>query len=86
MARYEADIDTWGDNSDLTVRFRQIVAPELAANVESDASLSWEEYKWSLYHWKYNRDLGTKGDGNETMLAVNPSLYFFEVDSSSIQD
>ena len=72
------------DNANLLVRLREEVAPELLAATESDACLTWAEYKWAFYHWKYNRDIATTS-GNESVLEAIPELYFTEPDTTMIR-
>ena len=65
------------DNSNLLIRYRQDVAPELVATTETDALLTWDEWKWAFYHWKYHRDIGSPA-GNDFFLVKDPALYFEE--------
>ena len=59
--------------SDLLLRFRCEVAPELLAASSTDAALVWDAWKRLFYHWKYNRDIG---GGNDFFINRDPDLYF----------
>ena len=46
--------------SNLELRYRCEVAPELQAATQTDASLTWTQWKRLFYHWRLNRNLGSR--------------------------
>lgn len=70
-----SETDYFSKEENLLIQFREVIAPELAETLNTDAIENYTAWKRLFYYWKYRRDTG---GANDWFLDSEPELYFVD--------